>query len=75
MFRHVSFVSLPTMMAAESIRSRPVRDGGHDFWSVCRLPNDWYDGDDQVFEIESQDGPAYYIVAKSVEYVANPLHR
>jgi len=68
LFRQVSFLSLPSAMPGESIRCRPVSEAGPDFWSVCRLDRDWFDRDDVVFEIESQDGPVYYVTAKSLEY-------
>ena len=68
MFRQVSFLSLPTSMPGESIRSRPVSAAEPEFWSLCRLDRDWFDLDDVVFEIESQDGPVYFVVAKSLEY-------
>jgi hypothetical protein len=72
-FGQVSFLSLPISMPGESIRSRPVCDAGPGFWSVCRLERDWFDPDELLFEIESQDGPVYYVVAKSVTYeIAKP---
>lgn len=67
-FRQVSFLSLPSAMPGESIRSKLVSEAGPEFWSVCRLARDWFDHDDVVFEIESQDGPVYFVVAKSVGY-------
>lgn len=67
-FGQVSFMSLPSAMPGESIRSRPVSDAGPEFWSVCKLDRNWFDLEDVVFEIESQDGPVYYVVAKSLEY-------
>ena len=67
-FRHVSFLSIPTQMPGESIRERPVSEAEPEFWSVCRLERDSFDIDDVTFAIESQDGPMYFVVAKSVEY-------
>ena len=67
-FRQVSFVSLPTAMPGESIRSRPVSEAGPEFWSLCQLDPDWFEPDDLLFEIESQDGPVYFVVAKSLGY-------
>jgi hypothetical protein len=67
-FRQASFVSLPVSLPGESIRCRLVSEAGPVFWSVCRLDRDWFDSDDFVFEIESQDGPLYFVVAKSVGY-------
>jgi hypothetical protein len=67
-FRQVSFVSLPTVVPSESIRSRLMSEAGPEFWSVCRLDRDWFDPDDVLFEVESQDGPVYFVVAKSIAY-------
>jgi len=75
-FRQVSFLSLPSAMPGESIRSTSVSEAGSEFWSVCRLDRDWFERDDVVFEIESQDGPVYFVVAKSIGYevMAEPLY-
>ena len=67
-FQQVSFMSLPSAMPGEAIRSRPVGDAGPEFWSRCLLEREWFDPDDVLFEIESQDGPVYFVVAKSVRY-------
>jgi hypothetical protein len=67
-FRQVSFLSLPISMPGESIRSCHVSEAGPEFWSLCRLDHDSFDQDDVVFEIESQDGPVYFVVAKSLGY-------
>jgi hypothetical protein len=67
-FRHVSILSLPQSMPGESIRAKSVSEAGPEFWSRCLLDRDWFDADDVVFEIESQDGPVYFVVAKTVEY-------
>jgi hypothetical protein len=71
-FRQVSFLSLPTALPGQSIRSRPISEAGMGFWSVCRLDRDWFDTDDVVFEIESQDGVVYYVSAKSLDYEVMP---
>jgi hypothetical protein len=67
-FRQVTFMSLPTSMPGETIRVRPVCEAGPDFWARCQLAHDWFDSDDMAFEIESQDGPVYFVVAKTVGY-------
>jgi hypothetical protein len=67
-FRHVSFLSLPQTMPGETMRARLVSEAGPEFWSRCLLERDWFEPDDTVFEIRSQDGPAYFVVAKSLEY-------
>ena len=71
-FGHVSFMLLSSTMLGEVIRARPVKEAGPDFWSRCRLERDWFDQDDIVFELESQDGPAYFVVAKMVDYEIRP---
>jgi len=73
-FRQVSFLSVPSEMPGNSIRSGPVSEAGPVFWSLCRLDRDWFEPDDVVFEIESQDGPVYFVVAKSLGYevIAGP---
>jgi hypothetical protein len=73
-FRQVSCLFLPTSVPGESMRSYMVNQAGSEFWSRCRLADDWFDPDDVVFEIESQDGPPYFVVAKSLSYevVAEP---
>lgn len=67
-FRLVSFLTLPTNMPGETIHAIAVTDAGPEFWSRCLLARDWFDSDDILFEIESQDGPVYFVVAKSIGY-------
>jgi hypothetical protein len=67
-FRHVSFMCLPQSMPGEAMRAKPVSAAGTEFWSRCLLESDWFDPDDNLFEIYSQDGPVYFVVAKSVDY-------
>lgn len=73
-FRQVSCLLLPTNMPGESMRSYSVNEAGSEFWARCGLADDWFDSDDVVFEIESQDGCSHFIVAKSLTYmvVAQP---
>ena len=67
-FRQVSFMSLPSAVPGESIRSRPIGEAAPEYWSLCRLDRNEFDSDDVLFEIVSQDGPAHFVVAKSLEY-------
>ncbi|MBA4016513.1 MAG: hypothetical protein C0483_04940 [Pirellula sp.] len=67
-FRQVAFMSLPTYLPGESIRSRLIAEAEVDFWSRCKLDRNEFDKDDILFEIESQDGPVYFVVAKSLDY-------
>lgn len=67
-FRDVSFISLPSSLPGEAMRAVPVAEVGGEFWSVCRAAHDWFEPDDVAFQIESQDGPVYYVVAKSLGY-------
>jgi hypothetical protein len=68
LFRQVSFLSLPQNLPGETMRAKPIAETEPEFWSRCLLDRDWFDSDDIVFEIESQAGPVYFVVAKSVEY-------
>lgn len=67
-FQHVSFMLLSSFILGEAIRARPVHEAGPEFWARCLLDGEWFDRDDVLFEIESQDGPVYFVVAKSVGY-------
>src|SRR5581483_2821787 len=42
-FRQVAFMALPTLMPGEAIRSRPVREAGPEFFSLCRLDEREFD--------------------------------
>jgi hypothetical protein len=67
-FREVSFVCLPCSLNGASIGTRPVKEADAAFWSRCLLEPDYFDPDDNLFEIWSQDGPVFYVVAKTLEY-------
>jgi hypothetical protein len=67
-FQHVSFLLLPQTMSGDAMRAKPVSAAGQEFWSRCLLERDWFEPDDVVFEIVCQEGPVYFVVAKSVRY-------
>ena len=67
-FSHVSFVLLPTAIPGEAIRSYALREADESFWIRCQLDEREFENDDLVYEIESQDGPKYFVVAKSITY-------
>ncbi len=67
-FRQVSFLSMPTALPGVSMRYRQISDAGPEFWTICRMDQSDFDPDDVVFEIESLDGPVYFVVAKSIGY-------
>jgi hypothetical protein len=73
-FRQVSWLSVTTAMFGESLRSQPLGEAGPEFWSRSRLDGRWFDADDVLFEIESQDGTVHFVIAKSLVYevIAEP---
>jgi hypothetical protein len=55
-------------MPGEAMHAVHITDAKQEFWSRCLIVPEDFEADDIVFEVLSQDGPTYYVVAKSVEY-------
>ena len=67
-FQQITFISLPMIMPGESMIARTASEATPEFWTRCLLDYHELEPDDVVFEIVSQDGPVYFVVAKSVDY-------
>lgn len=67
-FRQVSFVALPTALPGDGMRAHAIDDANPEFWVRSMLLREDLEADDVLFEIFSQDGPTYYVVAKSIAY-------
>jgi len=70
--RGVSFMALPDCMTGEAIRASRLQEMGRGFWSRVPASPDWFEGDEIVVEIETQDGPVCVIVATQLSYAIHP---